>query len=151
MEKIVSKSSGKLKGGIVFVFLMGITLLVLNIVRGDNTPWWAIAIFWSLGILISFMLKTETYEKHAITTKFWITGREKILDTNNIHSLQIKLNEKSTATNMGIMKRTRIIHIKGENDKRIHFVDEYTQGNFEEILIMLKSGFPDKWLEEDLS
>lgn len=151
MQRIESKSSNKLKGGIIICFLLGTALLVMNIVRGDNTPWWAIAIFWTISFLAAFMIKTVIYEKHAITTKFWITGREKKLDTYNIVSLQIKLNEKSQATNMGLMKRTRIIHILGENNQPLHYVDETFQDSFEEILAMLKEGFPDKWLPEDLT
>ncbi len=148
---VESKSSGKLKGGIVFIFFMGTALFVMNIVRGDNTPWWAIAIFWALGILLLFTIKTVKYEQHQITTKYWITGREKILNTNNIASLQIKLNEKTTASMTGIMKRTRIIYIKDENNKPLHHVDEYFQANFNQILDLLKQGFPDKWLPEDLN
>ncbi|NOQ76130.1 MAG: hypothetical protein GQ574_29285 [Crocinitomix sp.] len=148
---IVSKTSGKIKALIIFMLFLGTALLVMKYVRDDNTPIWVMCIPWGMGLLFSLTLKTVTYEKHAISTLYWITRKQKKLDTFNVGSLQIRLNEASTANNIGIAKRTRVIVIMGVQDKVLHVVDEYLQEHFEDILVMLQEGFKDKWLEEDLS
>ncbi|MFT5819871.1 MAG: hypothetical protein ACI8ZM_001096 [Crocinitomix sp.] len=151
MDQIVSKTSGKIKALIIFMFFLGTALLIMNFVRGDNTPVWVMCIFWGMGLLFSLTLKTVTYEKHAITTLFWITRKERKLDTLNIVSLQIKLNDRTTANDIGIAKRTRVIVIKDAQGKLLHMVDEYLQEHFDQILDLLQAGFEDKWLEVDLS
>ena len=151
MNQIVSKTSGKIKGLIILMLLIGTALLVMNYVRGDDTPIWVMCIFWGIGLLFSLTLKKVTYEKHAITTLYSVSRIVKRLDTSNIASLQIVWNEKSTTDYVGVSKQTRMIVIRDSHRKALHIVHEGLQEEFEEILVLLKEGFTDKWLVDDLS
>ncbi len=151
MSQIVSNTSGKIKGLIIFMLLIGTALLVMNYVRGDETPIWAICIPWGIGLLFSFTLKKVTYQKDAITTLYSITRIVKRLDTSNIATLQIVWNEKSTTDYMGISKQTRMIVIRDSHKKPLHIVHEGLQEQFEEILVLLQEGFKEKWLVDDLN
>jgi len=141
MDKITSKPSYKFYFAILLVLFLGTAPLFMKGVA----PLWVSCIMWGLGLVLLFAIKTTIYTADEIRTKF-IAGRKPIvLKKEEIDTIIEKIEGDTTAQRVGMMKKDKVIHIVGKDPKRVHFVNERFDNQYQQIRNLLKKHYADCW------
>jgi hypothetical protein len=142
MEKITSKPSYKFYFAIALVLFLGTAPLFIG---GNVAPLWVSCVMWGIGFALLFANKTTIYSEEAITTKFIAGRRPIILKKEDIDTITEKIEGEVTAQRVGLMKKDKAIHIIGKDPKRVAYVNERYDSQYQQIRNLLKKHYKECW------
>ena len=137
MDKIVSKSSGMLYFAILLVLFLGTAPLFLE----DVAPIWVSIIMWALGVGLIFAIRTIEFTRDTIKVKFIAGRRPIILNKDDIDTISVKISGDTVAQRTGIMKKDRVLQIRGKEKRKSIFINERFDQSFDHIHAFLKKHY----------
>lgn len=129
MDRVVSKSSRMLYFAILLVLFLGTAPLFLE----DAAPIWVSIIMWALGVGLIFAIRTIEFTRNTITVKFIAGRRPIILNKEDIDTISIKISGDTVAQRTGIMKKDRVLQIRGKEKRKSIFINERFDQSFDQI------------------
>lgn len=138
MDQVISKTAKNTYFTIGFILVLGALPLFLE---EHIIPNWVCYVMWGFGLLLIFMIKTTVVTKNEIAVSF-ITGRKpKTIKKADITGIVIKIKADTLAQRIGMMKKDRVLQIRGTDKFDIIYLSERFDSGFNEVVAFLQQNY----------
>lgn len=125
-------------------FAIGIVLVLgtFPLFLGERDyPIWISAIMWALAIGLVFAIRKIEFTPDQISIKYLAGRPPKTMQKEDVNTISIRITGDTTAQRVGMMKKDRVLEIRGYKKRQLILVNERFDQSFDEIHAFLKEHY----------